>query len=81
MFATREFLLRARLDAKTLRAYIEAGWLLPRHNGHARRFSEADLARARLIRDLKTGHGNQRRGHHGGPRPGRPGPRAAADTA
>ena len=53
MFATREVLLRARLDAKTLRAYIEAGWLLPRHNGHAFRFSEADLARARLIRDLK----------------------------
>jgi chaperone modulatory protein CbpM len=57
MFATREFLLRARLDAKTLRAYIEAGWLLPRDNGHARRFSEADLARARLIRDLKKDMG------------------------
>lgn len=34
-----------------------AGWLLPRDNGHARRFSEADLARARLIRDLKTDMG------------------------
>jgi chaperone modulatory protein CbpM len=57
MFATREFLLRARLDAKTLRAYIEAGWLLPRQNGRARHFSEADLARARLIRDLKKDMG------------------------
>jgi len=57
MFATREFLLRARLDAKTLRAYIEAGWLLPRQNGQVRRFSEADLARARLIRDLKKDMG------------------------
>jgi chaperone modulatory protein CbpM len=52
MFASREFLVRARLDARTLEAWIEAGWLLPRRNGDGVRFSEADLARARLIRDL-----------------------------
>jgi chaperone modulatory protein CbpM len=57
MFATREFLLRARLDARTLKAWIRAGWVLPRRNGDGERFSEADLARARLIRDLKTGMG------------------------
>ena len=57
MFATREFLLRARLDPKTLKAWIEAGWLMPRPNGGTERFSEADVARARLIRDLKKDMG------------------------
>lgn len=52
MFATREFIVRARLDAGTLEAWIEAGWLLPPRNGDGVRFSEADLARAGLIRDL-----------------------------
>src|SRR5918996_4161326 len=54
MFATGEFLLRARLDARTLRTWIMAGWVLPRRNGNGERFSEADLARVRLIRDLKS---------------------------
>jgi chaperone modulatory protein CbpM len=54
MFATGEFLLRARLDARTLRTWIKAGWVLPRLDGDGERFSEADLARARLIRDLKS---------------------------
>jgi chaperone modulatory protein CbpM len=53
MLTTREFCLRARLGARTLSAWIEAGWLLPRRNGEGDRFSEIDLARARLIRELK----------------------------
>lgn len=53
MLTTREFRLRARLGARTLKAWVEAGWLLPRRNGDSDRFSEIDLARARLIRDLK----------------------------
>ena len=53
MLTTHEFRLRARLGARTLGAWIEAGWLLPRRNGEGERFSETDLARARLIRDLK----------------------------
>jgi chaperone modulatory protein CbpM len=57
MFGTREFLLRAHLDPKSLEAWIEAGWLQPRHSGTAQRFSEIDLARARLIRDLKRDMG------------------------
>jgi chaperone modulatory protein CbpM len=57
MFATHEFLQRARLDAKTLRVWIEAGWVLPHRNGDSERFSKADLARARLIQDLKTSMG------------------------
>ena len=50
---TREFLLAARLDPPALAAWIEAGWLLPRRDEDAAEFSEADLARARLIRDLQ----------------------------
>src|SRR5947209_2697283 len=49
---TREFLLAARLEAHTLEAWIEDGWLLPRANEDAERFSDIDLARAHLIRDL-----------------------------
>ena len=49
----REFLLAAELEARTLDAWIEAGWLLPGRNGDGGRFSEVDLARARLIRALR----------------------------
>jgi chaperone modulatory protein CbpM len=57
MFETREFLLRARLDAASLDAWIEVGWLAPRQAGPERAFSELDLARGRLIRDLREGMG------------------------
>jgi chaperone modulatory protein CbpM len=50
---TREFLWAAHLEAEALEAWIEAGWLLPRDTGEGRRFSEVDLARVRLIRDLR----------------------------
>jgi chaperone modulatory protein CbpM len=50
---TREFLLAARLDAAALDAWIEAGWLVPRRDQDAVDFSDADLARARLIHDLQ----------------------------
>ncbi len=57
MFESHEFLLRARLDAASLDAWIEAGWLAPRQAGPERAFSELDLARACLIRDLREGMG------------------------
>jgi len=57
MFESREFLLRARLDATSLEAWIEAGWLVPQQTGPARAFSDLDLARASLIRDLREGMG------------------------
>ena len=50
---TREFLLAARLEAGALEAWIEEGWLAPRRNSGGERFSEVDLARAQLIRDLE----------------------------
>jgi chaperone modulatory protein CbpM len=49
---TREFLLAARIEARTLEVWIEDGWLLPRSSEDAERFSDIDLARAQLIRDL-----------------------------
>ena len=50
---TREFLVQARLEFEVLETWIEAGWLLPRRDGDTHHFSEIDLARAQLIRDLK----------------------------
>ena len=57
MFESHDFLLRARLDAAALDAWIEAGWLTPRQAGPERAFSELDLARVCLIRDLREGMG------------------------
>jgi chaperone modulatory protein CbpM len=57
MFEGREFLLRARLNAASLEAWIEAGWLAPRQAGPEPAFSEFDLARACLIRDLRDAMG------------------------
>jgi chaperone modulatory protein CbpM len=49
----REFLVHARLDRAALEAFLEAGWLVPRRAGGAHHFSEIDIVRARLIRDLQ----------------------------
>ena len=57
MLRSRDVLLRARLDAASPEAWIEAGWLVPRLTGPERIFSEFDLARAWLIRDLRDGMG------------------------
>jgi chaperone modulatory protein CbpM len=57
MFDSREFLLLARLDAAALEAWTEAGWLAPRQAGPEHTFSELDLARVCLIRDLREGMG------------------------
>jgi chaperone modulatory protein CbpM len=50
---TQEFISRSHLDAATLNVWIDEEWLIPRAGGSALQFSDADLARARLIRDLK----------------------------
>jgi chaperone modulatory protein CbpM len=50
---SHEFILRERIDAKVLDEWVEAGLLAPHQNGAGRRFSEVDLARAQLIRDLQ----------------------------
>jgi chaperone modulatory protein CbpM len=53
MVEIHEILLRARLDAVSLEAWVEAGWLSPRGGTAGQRFSELDVARACLIRDLR----------------------------
>ena len=50
---TQEFISRSHVDAATLNFWIEEQWLLPRASGSVLQFSDADLARARLIQDLK----------------------------
>jgi chaperone modulatory protein CbpM len=54
---TQEFVARSHLDAPTLNAWIEAEWLAPVTGKKTFLFSEADLARARLILDLKLDFG------------------------
>jgi chaperone modulatory protein CbpM len=53
----QEFLERARLDRKTLTVWIEEEWLIPSHAAAELTFTEMDLARANLIRDLKQNMG------------------------
>jgi chaperone modulatory protein CbpM len=48
-----EFMLRARLDDATLTAWIAEEWIIPRSAAAEPEFTEADVARAALIRDLR----------------------------
>jgi chaperone modulatory protein CbpM len=57
MMETGEFVTRSHLDTSTLNAWIEAEWLAPVTGQMTLLFSEADLARARLIQDLKLDFG------------------------
>ena len=54
---TQEFIGRSHLDTRTLSAWVEAEWLVPVASKTSFQFSEADLARARLIGDLKADFG------------------------
>jgi chaperone modulatory protein CbpM len=53
MITAQEFVVRARLDHHLLEAWIAAGWLIPPQTDPELAFSDVDLARARLIRDLR----------------------------
>jgi chaperone modulatory protein CbpM len=48
-----EFLVRARLEDNVLKDWVAAGWLIPTDHAGETQFSDADLARAHLINDLK----------------------------
>jgi chaperone modulatory protein CbpM len=50
-WSTREFLVHAELDQATLEIWVGEGWLIPAV-GQGREYSETDLARVCLIRDL-----------------------------
>ena len=53
MISRQEFMLRVQLDEATLTTWIEEEWLIPASATAAPEFSEVDVARAELIRDLK----------------------------
>ena len=53
----QEFLTCAGLEGQTLDLWLEQRWLIPDQTFGGMNFSDVDLARARLIRDLKTGFG------------------------
>ncbi len=57
MISEREFLERAQLDRGTLEIWIREEWLIPSSAAADRAFTDMDLARARLIRDLKHNMG------------------------
>jgi chaperone modulatory protein CbpM len=52
-----EFLSRAGLEVETLDIWLEQHWLIPDQTSGGLNFSEMDLARAHLIRDLKADFG------------------------
>ncbi len=52
-----QFLISAGLKVETLEFWIEQEWLVPGGTPAGMRFSDVDIARARLIQDLKTGLG------------------------
>jgi chaperone modulatory protein CbpM len=53
MIRVEEFLIRARVDRHALEAWVAAGWLVPPQTDPELMFSDVDLARAQLIRDLR----------------------------
>jgi chaperone modulatory protein CbpM len=53
MISAQEFLVRARLDHRSLEMWIAAGWLIPPQTDPELAFSDIDVARAQLIRDLR----------------------------
>ena len=54
MISKQEFLIRAQLEHETLEAWIEEEWLIPGESADEVTFSDADVARVQLIRDLKN---------------------------
>jgi chaperone modulatory protein CbpM len=51
------FLAHLNVEARTLDFWLEQEWLVPGRTGSELSFSETDIARARLIQDLKTSFG------------------------
>jgi chaperone modulatory protein CbpM len=54
MINKQEFLVRAHLERETLEMWIREEWLIPGQSAGELTFSDADIARAQLIRDLKN---------------------------
>lgn len=50
----QEFLISSGVQVQTLEFWLEQEWLIPELTAGEMGFSERDVARARLIQDLKT---------------------------
>ncbi len=48
-----EFIIRVRLDCNVLESWVAAGWLTPNAEESMQQFSEMDVARVRLIQELR----------------------------
>ena len=53
MITKQEFLVRTQIQRETLEAWIQEEWLIPGESAGELTFSDADITRAQLIRDLK----------------------------
>jgi chaperone modulatory protein CbpM len=53
----QEFLTCSGLQVQTLEFWLEQRWLIPQETSAGTTFSDMDVARARLIQDLKTDFG------------------------
>jgi chaperone modulatory protein CbpM len=53
MISIQEFVIRARVEDEALEGWIAAGWIIPPQREPEVAFSDVDLARAQLIRDLR----------------------------
>lgn len=56
MISVQEFVVRVSVDREAVERWIEAGWLVPQTEPELA-FSEVDLSRATLIRELKHDFG------------------------
>src|SRR6516162_7426932 len=54
MISKQEFLVRTQIQRETLEAWIQEEWLIPGESAGELTFSDADIARAQLIRDLRS---------------------------
>jgi chaperone modulatory protein CbpM len=53
MIDRQQFLVLTRLEIETLEVWIKEEWLIPREDATGQEFSDVDIARAHLIKDLK----------------------------
>ncbi|WP_137390904.1 chaperone modulator CbpM [Rhodoligotrophos defluvii] len=53
MLTITEFKMRVRVENQQLHRWVEAGWIIPVEQDGQPRYSELDVARAALIRDLQ----------------------------
>lgn len=57
MLGWKDFCVRARVDDAELTVWIEEGWIIPHQGEPEPAFNDIDLARVRLIRDLRHAMG------------------------